>query len=87
MTPRRLPLPRELIAVRPSIRSEMDSDVGSPGFMRKAWALTMHLACLWLFWLFCVSPLVSSIASGELAREFAPVLEAVKQMAAGAAKR
>jgi hypothetical protein len=38
-------------------------------------ALAMHLTCLALFGLFVVWPVVAPIASGELAREFQPVLE------------
>lgn len=38
-------------------------------------ALVMHATCLALFGLFVVWPVVAPIASGELAREFQPVLE------------
>jgi thiosulfate reductase cytochrome b subunit len=85
MTPRRLPVPPHLVTVRPSLLSEFESDVASAGWLRKTWALALHLACLWLFAAVVVWPLVSSVSSGELAREFKPVLQALQRLAAAAA--
>jgi hypothetical protein len=46
--------------------------------MRKLLAAAMHMACLALFWVLVVWPVAGPMASGELAREFGPVLCAVK---------
>lgn len=84
MTPRRLPLPPQLIVVRPrNPFPEVDAAVAGVGWTRKTFALAMHMACLWLFWLLVASPLVTSLRSGELAREFAPVVEAVRGWVGG----
>jgi uncharacterized BrkB/YihY/UPF0761 family membrane protein len=46
------------------------------GWTRKTFALAMHLACLGLFGLTVVLPVVGPLGSGELAREFQPVQQA-----------
>jgi hypothetical protein len=73
MTPHRLaPRPDDLS--HPPARSA--APACAVGWTRKTFALTMHAACLALFWLLVVRPVVTPIASGELQREFAPVLRA-----------
>jgi hypothetical protein len=61
------------IAFHPQFLSIHAADVG---WTRKTFALGMHLACLALFGVLVVWPVVEPIASGELAREFKPLLQA-----------
>lgn len=68
MTPRRLPLRPDTFA----------SHHAAPvGLARKTFALALHMTCLGLFGLFVVWPVASPLSSGELAREFKPVLQAL----------
>ena len=77
MTPRRLPLRPDTIVLRPSLDARnVAPALPSAGWTRKTFALTLHLAGLGLFGLTVVWPLVGPIASGEAAREFAPLLVA-----------
>jgi hypothetical protein len=84
MIARRLSLsPDTLAAHRALPRWEPPS--AQAGWTRKLTALFMHCTCLALFGLFVVWPVVGPIASGELAREFQPVLEALAAWQPGAA--
>lgn len=47
------------------------------GWGRKTLAVAMHFICLGLFGLIVVWPVASPLASGQLAREFKPELEAL----------
>jgi hypothetical protein len=81
MTPRRLPLRPDTLAARslaPAPAPARAASAASAGWARKAFAITVHMACLGLFWLVVVVPVASPIASGELAREFKPVLRALE---------
>ncbi|WP_222622803.1 hypothetical protein [Ramlibacter cellulosilyticus] len=49
--------------------------VSQAGWGQKTFAIATHVTCLGLFGLVVVWPIASPLASGELAREFAPVLE------------
>lgn len=42
-----------------------------PGWTRKTCAMVLHLACLGLFGLSVVWPVVGPLASGQVARDFA----------------
>jgi hypothetical protein len=55
--------------------------VASVAWTRKTFALAIHMTCLGLFGLTVVWPVASPMASGELAREFKPVLEALAALA------
>ncbi len=46
------------------------------GWTRKTFALALHASCLVLFWALVVSPVVTPILTGELQREFKPLLQA-----------
>ena len=72
MTPRSLPLPSDTIAFQPQFLS---ANASSVGWTRKTLALSMHMTCLALFGALVVWPVVSPIASGELASEFKPWLQ------------
>jgi len=74
MMPRRLPLSPDTFSFDAALPPAPPAAVG---WMRKAMAMAMHVACLALFGLMVVWPLASPIASGELAREFKPVLDAL----------
>ncbi len=76
MTPRRLPLDPRTIVVRTPQLSELAGETFCVGWTRKAFALALHMTCLGLFALVVVWPLVSSVSSGALAREFGPALDA-----------
>lgn len=75
MTPRRLPLrPDSLpLHLRPAARVQ----AAPVALSRKALAITMHVTGLALFGIVVVWPVVSPIASGELAQEFRPALQAL----------
>lgn len=73
MMPRRLPLrPEDFVSPR-----AVPLALPSVSWTRKTFALTLHVGCLGLFGLLVVWPVASPLASGELAREFKPVLEAL----------
>ena len=74
MTPRRLPLSPETLASHHALSFWAPAQAAPAGWTRKMTALVMHLTCLALFGLFVVWPVVGPIASGELTREFQPVL-------------
>ena len=74
MMPRRLPLSPDTLSFAAALPPPAPAAVG---WTRKAAAMAMHIACLALFGLIVVWPLASPIASGELAREFKPVLDAL----------
>jgi hypothetical protein len=61
------------IAFPPQFLSVEAVDVS---WRRKTFALALHMTCLGLFGVLVVWPVVSPIASGELAREFEPLLRA-----------
>jgi uncharacterized BrkB/YihY/UPF0761 family membrane protein len=67
--PDALHLPPPAWIVRPAAR---------PGWTRKTFALGLHLACLGVFGLTVVWPVVGPVASGELARELAMLQEAAQ---------
>ena len=77
MMPRRLPLHPH--AVRSSCTSPWKAPAPAVAarWPRKAMAIALHTTCLGLFGILVVWPVVSPIASGELAREFRPLLEAL----------
>ena len=75
MMPRRLPLRPDTIASQCPFPVPARVQVAPVGWTRKTFAMAMHISCLGLFGLIVVWPLASPIASGELAREFKPVLE------------
>jgi len=75
MMPRRLPL-------RPDTYKFEYAKPADVGLARKTFALVLHTTCLGLFGILVVWPLVSSITSGELVREFKPVLQALQGLAA-----
>lgn len=75
MIARRLPLDPEIARSRPEALV-VARPAADAGWTRKTFALALHLACLALFWLTVVWPVVSPLGSGELAREFQPVREA-----------
>lgn len=73
MMPRQLPIrPHEI-----GLSSTALPVAASPGWTRKTFALAMHMSCLALFWTLVVSPLLTPIRTGELQREFKPVLQAL----------
>lgn len=76
MMPRRLPLRTDTTSHCP-FPAVARVPVARAGWTRKTFAMTMHITCLGLFGLTVVWPLASPIASGELAREFKPVLQAL----------
>lgn len=80
MTPRRLPL-RPGNSASHALPAWAPFQAAPAGWTRKALALSMHCSCLALFGLLVVWPVLSPIASGELAREFEPVLEALAALA------
>ena len=71
MTPRRLRQdpqtlphrPQALVVARPA---------PPPGWTRKTCAMVLHLACLGLFGLSVVWPVVGPLASGQVARDHPP---------------
>jgi hypothetical protein len=73
MMPRQLPIRPHQIG----LSSTALPVVTSPGWTRKTFALAMHMSCLALFWTLVVSPLLTPIRTGELQREFKPVLQAL----------
>jgi hypothetical protein len=75
MTPRRLPLRPDTIASQYPFPVPARLQAAPAGWTRKTLAIAMHITCLGLFGLTVVWPVASPIASGELAREFKPVLE------------
>jgi len=78
MTPRRLPL--RLLHTLPSDRPlahRVPVELAPVGWTRKTLAVATHFTCLAFFGLLVVWPVASPIASGELAREFKPVLQAL----------
>ena len=77
MIARRLPLSPDTLASHHTLSLWAPSPAAPAGWTRKVAALVLHLTCLALFGLFVVWPVVSPIASGELEREFKPVLEAL----------
>ena len=74
MMPRRLPLDPRSVPLHRALPAVAPAPVAWP---RKATALAMHLSGLTLFALTVVWPVVSPIASGELGREFRPMLHAL----------
>jgi hypothetical protein len=75
MIARRLPLDSETLRHRPE--ALVVARPATPaGWTRKTFALSMHLACLGLFWLTVVSPVIDPVGRGELARELKPLLQA-----------
>ena len=77
MTPCRLPLRPDTPTSHRTSPSLGRGPSGAAGWTRKAFAIALHLSCLALFGLTVVWPVASPLASGELAREFKPVLEAL----------
>jgi len=75
MIPRRISLTAAEIHLHVAPAWRPPARTPSAGVWRKACAVAMHLLFLGLFWLLVVSPVVSSIAKGDLAREFKPVLD------------
>jgi hypothetical protein len=77
MIPRRIPL--TAAEIQPHVAPAWRAPARTPavGVWRKGCAAAMHVTFLGLFWLVVVSPVVSPIRSGELAREFKPVLDAL----------
>jgi hypothetical protein len=73
MTPRRLRLSDDTASFGPHAPAFCRGD--APGLTRKTMALGMHLTCLGLFGLLVVWPVARPIATGELAREFKPMLQ------------
>lgn len=72
MIPRRLPLDTETLRLRPEPHWVV-RPARPAAWTRKTFALALHLACLGLFALTVVLPVVGPVASGELAREFQPL--------------
>jgi hypothetical protein len=77
MTPRRLPLPLDPVSIQRVSRSEVETGVSSVGFLRTLFALALHAGGLALFYTIVVMPVASPVATGELAREFKPLVDAL----------
>ena len=77
MTPRRLPLRPDTFVSHRALPAAAPVRVAPVGWARKTFALALHMTCLGLFGLFVVWPVASPLSSGELAREFKPVLQAL----------
>jgi hypothetical protein len=78
MTPRRLPFCPDTAMIYRSLPHPAQAT--TVGWTRKTFAIAMHMSCLALFGLTVVWPVASPMASGELAREFAPVLQALAEL-------
>ena len=77
MIPRRIALRPDMLTSEGALPCWPPAQSARVGWTRKAAAVAMHLACLALFGLIVVWPVASPIASGELGREFQPVLQAL----------
>jgi hypothetical protein len=77
MMPRRLPLRPDRLPTDAARAFTPHLQADSVGWARKTLAIAIHMTCLALFGLTVVWPVASPLASGELAREFAPVLQAL----------
>jgi hypothetical protein len=75
MIARRLPLDPETIRRR-SEALVVARPAAPAGWTRKTFALSLHLACLGLFWLTVVWPVLGPVGRGELARELKPLQQA-----------
>ena len=73
MMPRQLSIDPHEIGLSSNVTPAAASSVG---WTRKTLALAMHMSCLALFWSLVVSPVLTPILSGELQREFKPLLQA-----------
>jgi len=80
MTSRYLPTSSHPIAFSPP---PMRATSAPAGWTRKTFALAMHMGCLALFWTLVVSPVVTPILTGELQREFMPLLQAWSDWTSG----
>lgn len=75
MIPRRLPLDPEILRCRPEALV-LPRPRKPVGWTYKTFALAMHLACLGVFGLTVVVPVVGPVGSGELARDLHALQEA-----------
>lgn len=75
MIARRLPLDPDTFGSHRTMPAAAPIQAAPAGWARKTFALALHMTCLGLFGLFVVWPVASPASSGELAREFKPVLQ------------
>lgn len=77
MMPRRISLRPDTTASPCTTPWRAPARATAASWPRKAVAVALHTTCLGLFGILVVWPVVSPLASGELAREFKPVLDAL----------
>jgi hypothetical protein len=83
MTSRRSPHQLDSSFIQGPCRSEVVTGSASSTRMQKAIALMLHAGGLALFYAVVVMPVASPLATGELAREFKPLLDAWIAWSAG----
>lgn len=76
MSPRSFPLTSDLVTYA-NAPADARARRSLAGWRRKTFAMTLHAGGLGLFGVTVVWPVLSPIARGELARDFAPLLAAL----------